>query len=52
MRKYAAPFGYVYGGKWEVIFLELMNGFKEDLEKKLNRTITLEKLETILDKNS
>lgn len=52
MRKDAAPFGYVAGDKWEGICLELMNGFKEDLEKKLNRTITIEKLETILDEDS
>ena len=52
MRKYTAPFGYVSSGKWEGICLELMNGFKENSEQKLNRTITLEKLETILDEDS
>ncbi|MEB3343647.1 transporter substrate-binding domain-containing protein [Okeania sp.] len=52
LRKDAAPFGYISSGKWEGICLELMNGFKEDLEKKFNQTITIEKLETILDEDS
>lgn len=52
IRKDAAPFGYVSGNNWEGICIELMNGFKEDLEEKLNKTISLEKLETILDENS
>ncbi|MCL2923451.1 MAG: transporter substrate-binding domain-containing protein [Trichodesmium sp. MAG_R04] len=52
MRKDATPFGYIYGGKWKGICPELMNGFKENLEQKLNRTITIKKLETILDEDS
>lgn len=52
MRKDAAPFGYVSGNNWEGICIELINEFKEDLEKKLNKTINLEKLETILDEDS
>lgn len=52
MRKDATPFCYIYGGKWKGICPELMNGFKDNLEQKLNRTITIEKLETILDEDS
>ncbi|NEO55554.1 MAG: transporter substrate-binding domain-containing protein [Okeania sp. SIO3B5] len=52
MRKDAAPFGYVSSSNWEGICIELMNEFKEDLEKKLNQTINIEKLETILDEDS
>ncbi|NET76387.1 hypothetical protein [Okeania sp. SIO1F9] len=52
MRKYAAPFGYVYGSKWEGICIELMNGFKKILEEKLNRNISIEKLEILLDEES
>ncbi len=52
IRKDAAPFGYVSGVEWEGICIDLMNEFKENLEQKLNRKISLETLETILDEDT
>lgn len=52
IRKDAPPFGYIYGGNWAGVCIELMDGFKKNLEEKFNRSISLETLETILDQDS
>ncbi|MDF0554266.1 amino acid ABC transporter substrate-binding protein [Kamptonema sp. UHCC 0994] len=52
IRKDAAPFGYTEGDNWKGICVEGMELFRASLEKQLNRSVRLEKLETVLDESS
>lgn len=49
LRKDAPPFGYVEGSEWKGVCTEIVNLLKADLEKQLNRPITLEILESNID---
>lgn len=46
IRKDAPPFGYLEGEKWQGVCIEGLELFRADLEKKFNRSVRLEKLET------
>ncbi|MEG4119096.1 amino acid ABC transporter substrate-binding protein [Microcoleus sp. N9_B4] len=52
IRKDAPPFGYLEGEKWQGVCMEGLELFRADLEKKLNRSIRLEKLETDLNEST
>ncbi|MBE9164289.1 MULTISPECIES: amino acid ABC transporter substrate-binding protein [Microcoleaceae] len=52
IRKDAAPFGYLEGEKWQGVCIEGLELFRADLEKKLNRSVRLEKLETNLNESA
>ncbi|MEG3986838.1 amino acid ABC transporter substrate-binding protein [Microcoleus sp. S28C3] len=52
IRKDAPPFGYLEGEKWQGVCMEGLELFRADLEKKLNRSIRLEKLETDLNESA
>ncbi len=52
IRKGAPPFGYLEGEKWQGVCLEGLEMFRADLEKKLNRSVRLEKLETDLNESA
>lgn len=52
IRKDAAPFGYTEGDNWKGLCVEGMEIFRASLEKQLNRSVRLEKLETVLDESS
>ncbi|MEG4516108.1 MULTISPECIES: amino acid ABC transporter substrate-binding protein [unclassified Microcoleus] len=52
IRKDAPPFGYLEGEKWQGVCMEGLELFRADLEKKLNRSIRLEKVETDLNESA
>lgn len=52
IRKDAPPFGYSEGEKWQGVCLDGLEIFRADLEKKLNRSLRLEKLETNLNESA
>ncbi|MBE9096611.1 amino acid ABC transporter substrate-binding protein [Tychonema sp. LEGE 07203] len=52
IRKDAAPFGYLEGENWQGVCIEGLELFRADLEKKLNRSVRLEKLETDLNESA
>ena len=51
IRKDASPFGYLEGEKWQGVCIEGLELFRGDLEKQLNRSVRLEKLETDLNES-
>ncbi|HLO49057.1 MAG TPA: amino acid ABC transporter substrate-binding protein [Kamptonema sp.] len=52
IRKDAPPFGYIEGDNWKGWCIEGMEMFRASLEKQLNRSVRLEKLETVLDESN
>ncbi|MEG4055217.1 MULTISPECIES: hypothetical protein [unclassified Microcoleus] len=52
IRKDAPPFGYLEGEKWQGVCMEGLELFRANLEKKINRSIRLEKLETDLNESA
>ena len=52
IRKDAPPFGYTEGDNWKGLCIEGMEIFRASLEKQLNRSVKLEKLETVLDEST
>lgn len=51
IRKDSPPFGYLEGEKWQGVCIEGLELFRADLEKKFNRSVRLEKLETDLNES-
>ncbi|MGE5658617.1 MAG: amino acid ABC transporter substrate-binding protein [Actinomycetota bacterium] len=52
IRKDAAPFGYLEGNNWKGLCIESAELLRANLERKLNRSIQLEKIETNLNEAS